>query len=281
MTSGRQASSKPGTRAPASPTRRAPPDFASTLANGLALLGCFGGTTPMLANREIAERLSLPRPTVTRLAGTLMQLGYLQRDPGSGRYRLAPAVLSLGYPFLAQLSVRQVAATESLALVKLARGPISLGTRDRLQVIYLETVRAAGSNATRPDVGSTRPFLRTAIGRALYVAHPPREREPLAQALRGAWPEDWTRHGEALEGAAEEIASRGFCLVEGDWRPNLAAVAVPLRRPVDGLPMALNLTVPRFDVPRETLVGEFGPRLVGVARSIEDRLGLDADTTLR
>jgi DNA-binding IclR family transcriptional regulator len=271
MTSRRQDLSKP--------ERRAPPAFASTLANGLALLGCFGATTPVLANREIAERLSLPRPTVTRLAGTLMQLGYLQRDPRSGRYRLAPAVLSLGYPFLAQLSVRQVAATESLALVKLARGPISLGTRDRLQVIYLETVRSAGSNATRPDVGSTRPFLRTAIGRALYAAHPAHEREPLARALREAWPEDWARHGEALEGAVAQIASHGFCVVEGDWRPNLAAVAVPLRRPVDGLPMALNLTVQRFDVSRETLVGEFGPRLAGVARSIEDRLGLEADAT--
>ncbi len=119
-----------------------------------------------------------------------------------------------------------------------SREPISLGTHRRLRVICLETVRTAGSNATRPDDGA--------------------------------------RYGAAFEGAVAEIGRRGSCVVEGDWRPNLAAVAVPLRRTVDGLQRALNLAVPRFDVPRDTLVGEFGPRLVGVARSIEDWLGLDA-----
>lgn len=45
--------------------------------------------------------------------------------------------------------------------------------------------------------------------------------------------------------------------------------------------MAPNLTAPRFDVRGDTLVGQLGPRLVGVARSIEDRLGLDADEAER
>jgi hypothetical protein len=51
------------------------PQFASTLANGLAVLGCFGQGDPLLGNKELSERLSLARPTVTRLTYTLMGLG--------------------------------------------------------------------------------------------------------------------------------------------------------------------------------------------------------------
>ena len=35
------------------------PSFASTLANGLAILGCFSGGEPWLGNKDIAQRLGL------------------------------------------------------------------------------------------------------------------------------------------------------------------------------------------------------------------------------
>lgn len=250
------------------------PSFASTLANGLAVLGCFGTGEASLGNKDIAQRLGLSKPTVSRLAFTLIALGYLRRDKQTGKYQLGPAVLSLGYPLLSQLTIRQVAAAEMLALARHARGPVSVGARDRLQVVYVETAYGAESSATRPGIGSTRPFLRTAIGRALLHAHQGAERAALERSLQKSHPEDWASCGGSLQRAYEEIEKTGFCVVAGDWRPTLAAVAVPMKAPVNGMHLAFNLTVPSYATDHQQLTQDLGPRLVELVRSVEQRLGL-------
>jgi hypothetical protein len=83
------------------------PRFASTLSNGLDVLKCFSAAEPQLGNKEIAEMLGLTRPTVSRLTFTLVGLGYLRRDERTGKYSLGPAVLTLGYPLLVHLTLRQ------------------------------------------------------------------------------------------------------------------------------------------------------------------------------
>lgn len=252
------------------------PQFASTLANGLAVLGCYGSGAPALGNKEIAERLGLTRPTVSRLAFTLMGLGYLRRDKKTGKYSLGAAVLSLGYPLLSQLTIRQVAGPEMLDLARYAHGPVSVGTRDRLQVVYVETAQGAETNSTKPGIGSTRPFLRTAIGRALLHAHSPNDRALIVRRLRSGQPEDWAAYGDALSRAFAEIDQRGFCIVAGDWRPDLAAVAVPMKAEVNGMSLAFNLTVPSYATDRDQLEKSLGPRLVSLVRGIEHKLGLAA-----
>lgn len=74
--------------------------------------------------------LGLPRPTVSRLTFTLMGLGYLLRDPRTSKYSLGPAVLSLGYPLMSQLMIRQIAADQMIKLAAYAGGPVSVGARD-------------------------------------------------------------------------------------------------------------------------------------------------------
>jgi DNA-binding IclR family transcriptional regulator len=250
------------------------PSFASTLANGLAVLGCFSGGEPMLGNKEIAQRLGLTKPTVSRLAFTLIALGYLRRDRQTGKYQLGPAVLSLGYPLLSQLTIRQVAAAEMLELARHAHGPVSVGTRDRLQVVYVETAHGAESNATKPGIGSTRPMLRTAMGRALLYAHQGAERTLLESRLQNAFPDDWASCSSAVREAYRQIDETGFCVVAGDWRPTLAAVAVPMKAQVNGMHLAFNLTVPSYATDRSRLTQDLGPRLVELVHSVEHRMGM-------
>lgn len=248
------------------------PSFASTLANGLAVLGCFSGAEPTLGNKDIADRLGLSKPTVSRLTFTLVALGYLRRARQTGKYMLGPAVLSLGYPLLAQLTIRQIAAAEMLELSRLAHGPVSVGTRDRLQVVYVETA-GSETNATRPGVGSTRPILRTAMGRALLRAHPDAERALLEKRLQQAMPQEWEKYAPGLARCYAEIEDLGFCTVAGEWRQTLAAVAVPVKAELHGLRLAFSITVPSYSDEAKQLKECFGPRLVEVVRRIEASLG--------
>lgn len=250
------------------------PQFASTLANGLAVLGCFGQGDSLLGNKELSERLSLARPTVTRLTYTLMGLGYLRRDKASGKYALGAAVLSLGYPLLSQMAIRQVAGPEMLELACLANGPVSMGMRDRLQVVYVETVVGSESNFTKPGIGSTRPLLRTAMGRALLYGHTQQERVYIYSGLKSVHSDDYQSCLAPTEAAFKKIRADGFCTVVGEWQPTLAAVAVPLSVRYNGLPLAFNLTVATYEMDAKTLTEKFAPRLLNLVRGVERSLGL-------
>src|ERR1700730_13694970 len=83
--------------------------FATTLARGLEVLRCFTPLEPLLGNKEISVRTGLPKPTVSRLTYTLTKLGYLRHNMRLGKYQLGSAVLSIGYPLLASMKVKQAA----------------------------------------------------------------------------------------------------------------------------------------------------------------------------
>ena len=250
------------------------PQFASTLFNGLEILRQFSPARSALGNKELAEALGVSRPAVTRLTFTLVGMGLLRRDEKTGRYSLGPAVLTLGYPLLVDMTLRQLAAHDMVELARFARGPVSLGVRDRLQVVYVETVEDRDSSGTRPDIGSTRPLLRTAMGRALMYAHTPDERALIGKCYAQTHPAEWERFSSALEVAYQDIARDGFCIVKRDWQPNICGIAVPLRYRANGMPLAMSVTI-QIDAADDNYLGSvLGPRIAALVRNLDYRLGM-------
>src|SRR2546429_5157343 len=112
------------------------PQFATTLSRGLEVLRCFTPLEPLLGNKEISVRTGLPKPTVSRLTYTLTKLGYLRHNMRLGKYQLGSAVLSIGYPLLASMNVRQEARPLMKELPHSCNGPGSLGVPDPLKQGY-------------------------------------------------------------------------------------------------------------------------------------------------
>src|SRR2546423_6603602 len=110
--------------------------FATTLARGLEVLRCFTPLEPLLGNKEISVRTGLPKPTVSRLTYTLTKLGYLRHNMRLGKYQLGSAVLSIGYPLLASMNLRQVARPLLKELADYRHRPVSMGGRRRLDMGY-------------------------------------------------------------------------------------------------------------------------------------------------
>src|ERR1043165_896634 len=161
-----------GTRTPINGDRK----FVTALARGLEVLRCFTPTEGQLGNGEIAERTGLPKPTVSRLTYTLTKLGYLAHVERLAKYQLAPAALALGYTALANIRIRQLARTHMQEVADYAGAVVALGTRDRLDLIYLELARSKHGAMLRLMQGSRIPIANTAMGRAIIVGMPDNER---------------------------------------------------------------------------------------------------------
>ena len=243
--------------------------FATTLARGLDILRCFTPDKPTLSNKELAERTGLPKATISRFTYTLVKLGYLQMEARSTRYQLGSAVLSFAYPLLASMGMRQIARPAMHDFADAIQGSVSLGVRDRLAIVYVETARARTVYSTRmAEVGLSHPLVGSAIGRAYLCACTPEERERLLNEVRVKEPQLWARHAPMVERSLLEFRQRRFCYSYGDLRPEIYAAAVPLHREANGEIMVVNCVLQSYQLSPGDLEREIGPRLVAMAESL-------------
>ena len=248
--------------------------FATTLARGLDVLRCFTPPEPMLGNKEISVRTGLPKPTVSRLTYTLTKLGYLRHNMRLGKYQLGSAVLSIGYPLLASMSVRQIARPHMKELADYCNGSVSMGIRDRLNMVYVESCRSGNGITTLPDIGTAVPIAQAAIGRAYLAACTPPEREGLLNQMKVKQPEILRKYKPQIDRGVDDVRSRGFCSSVGELRREVHAVGVPMRRTIDGEIVSFNCGVPAFMLKKGQLEDDIGPRLVSMVRNIEAALGM-------
>ena len=166
------------------------------------------------------------------------------------------------------MAVRQAARPLMQELAESVRGAVSLGVLDGTDLVYVETSRAGDVGAHTPDIGSTVPPARAAMGRALVSLPTAREGQEGERRIAGATPEIWSAYGEALREGVRQCAERGFCVSRGDWVAEVHAAGAPLFRGRGGECFAINCGIPAFRLRSRQLEEEVGPRLVALAGSI-------------
>jgi DNA-binding IclR family transcriptional regulator len=240
--------------------------FVTALARGLDILRCFSRKDRELGNREIAARTGLPKPTVSRLTFTLMQMGYLTCAPDTKRYSLSVGVLAFSNAYLGNLDVRNLARPLMQELADEMHATVSLGAPDpsSLHMIYLEITHGAEQMFRMSmEVGSRVPHGWTAMGRAYLAALTPEEREErLGLYNKDGVRAKWNEISAGIERAVRDYERYGFCLSVGEWNKDVWAVGVPMISREGGRVLAFNCSGPIFDITRQKIIQNIGPRLL-------------------
>jgi DNA-binding IclR family transcriptional regulator len=246
--------------------------FVEALSRGLDVLRAFSQGAVVMGNQDIARITGLPKPTVSRMTYTLTKLGYLSYSPQLEKYQLDSGVLALGYAYVSNLRVRQLAKPYMDEFARSTNTSVGLTCRDRLSMIYVENCRPAETTSLRMDVGVRLPLGTTAAGRAYLAAMKEDERSHVIAALASRSPDTWAETSARLDKAFEDYARHGFCLSLGDWDRNVNAAGVPLHLQ-DGTIMALTCGAPSYLVSEEKVQNQLAHQLAMLARDIE-RLGV-------
>ena len=241
--------------------------FVVALARGLEVLQAFKRGDDFLTNAEIARRTHLPKPTISRLTYTLTTLGYLSPADDTGGYRLDPHILSLGYPVLAKIGVRQMARPLAQRLADYSRGTVSIGVQDGLSMILVERSQDRTVVTMPLEIGSRIPIATTSMGRAYLAALPDSRRTLLMEEIRRSGPEDWwPAIQNGIDREIEQFQEKGYCVSVGDWDPDINGVSAPLILQ-DGAILVFNCGGPSNRVPKEKL-GELGERLKQIVQAV-------------
>jgi IclR family pca regulon transcriptional regulator len=257
------------------------PRYSQSLERGLAILGCFTPTRPVLGIADIADDLGMSRSTTHRYVITLLALGYLEQG-ASRKYRLGLRVTDLGMSALNSTGLREHAHPYLEELRQRTSYTTSLGVLDGTEVLFVDRVRSfrRGREETVLDLdtGSRLPAYCTSIGKLLLANLPEGEqRELLAQVKLTKRGPNTITGKRALLDELEEIQSAGFAVDDQELVAGVYAIAVPVRNEARDVVAAVGLAAPGSAISLEELVDALAPHVVSTADRISARLGYRRD----
>lgn len=245
----------------------------SALARGLAVLKAVGEAPGPLSNRELADATGIPKPTVSRLAATLVASGYLRQAPDTERFSLGPALLDMSNRYLRHFDLRGVARPHLAALAEFAGASVHTGVRDELDMLIIDSLRPRTALITsRIDVGSRMTIATSAAGRAYLAALPAAEQRELLDQIRLASGENWGVLESRIMAGLEDHARLGYCSSFGEWHPHIHALGFSLRGP-RGERYAVSCGGPAYLLPRETMIARIAPKLLETVQQIKADIG--------
>ena len=249
------------------------PLLSSALARGLAILRAYQPGDNHLGNAELADRVGLPKATVSRLTQTLAEIGMLTYLESIGKYELAPAVLSLGYSVLSRGEMHNLARPYMTELAKESGLGVGLGIRDGIDMTIIEYARGKYSSThTAISVGRRLPAGATSMGWCAVHALPASEQSQFFSELRMAFPDRSEAMQARMLKAFDQIHQHGFCTSVGEFSPAYNSVGAPLLHPNGVDVFAFHVAGPAYFLPVEDMEQRWGPKLVEIAARLRGEI---------
>jgi len=219
-----------------------------SLERGLSILSSFSERRPLLGIAELARAVGLNKSTAHRYIATLANLGYVQQDPETRKYRLGPRVVDLGFAAINSMEITRIAGRHLQALSDETGYTVNMAVLDGTDIVYIDRRRSAREGQFGIDlnlhIGSRLPAYCTSMGKVLLANQPPEQWQSLIDRI------DLARRGpktitarEALVVALRRIRQTGIAVNDEELAPGLRSLAAPIRDGSGTVVAAINIAV--------------------------------------
>ena len=195
-----------------------------------AILLAFSKDGPLLKLTDIARRLDLPKSAVHRILDSLVQTGFVMREPESARYRLGPQAVELGMAAIGAPDVATIADPLMRWLTTEMQETTTLSLRVGWERFYAAQIESNQNVRMTVEIGRRWPLYAGASGRAILSALPPAELDYYLETVDLVPLTRGTIIGkERLRAELVGDCGRGYASSSGERDPSAAAVAAPIK----------------------------------------------------
>ncbi len=216
----------------------------------LQVLSAFASDASGHGVTELAQTLGMTKNMTYRALSTLVEQGYLMREPQGSRYQLGWRVLELQQPLVIDPDFRGLAAPYVQRLHALTGESVGLVVRAGDHCVLIDGIETRKHGVYRIRIGSLFNLWGPATGRVLLAADDDADVFDYVD-----------RHGldrKAVEKEVGRIREEGFARVARITPPQMVSVAFPVRD-IDGrLHGSISVGGPRerFETQLELQLGE-------------------------
>jgi IclR family transcriptional regulator, acetate operon repressor len=185
---------------------------------------------------EIADRLTLPKSGAHRLLATLIDIGWVEKDPDTSFYRLTMRLAILGQQFYVATGIPDICQPLLDRLAQQCLEFVRLAVVDGHSLVWVAHAQGASAGLRyQPSLASnTVPLFATASGKA-WLATLPTD-EAMRIVMKNGGLKDADRYGpnvvrsiEALLRELKATARRGYGLAFSEAEFGVTAVAAAIR----------------------------------------------------
>ena len=243
--------------------------YVSSLAKGLRILEVFSEERLELGLSEIARETGLDKSAAQRLVNTLHQLGYIDKNAETRRYRPALKYLDMAYAYLWSDNLVQLAMPRLIELSRQLQQTINLARPIEQHIMYVVRLPGYRTSYGASIIGRRVPALTASSGRVMLS----RQDENTIRKCVNEWPLKQYTGTTTLD--RQEILDsillareKGYCMSERQVLPDEINVAAPICTN-DGKPVAaIHCSLPVIRWTQEKAEQEIVPHIVETARSI-------------
>lgn len=221
---------------------------------------------------EIAERIDLPKSTVSRLLSTLQSLGAVDQVSAGGDYRVGTLIAEIGAgagPGRTLVDVARPFVRELAAITGEAAG---LSILDGATVVYLDNVESNHAVQVRDWTGERLPLHVVSSGLVLLAHAPARTIESyLSTPLERFTPRTMVQPAR-LRRRLASLRRRGYEWVHDEFADGLSSVAAPVRDSDGNVVAALHAHGPSYRFPPSGRAAAVGEKVADVATRLSGRL---------
>jgi DNA-binding IclR family transcriptional regulator len=227
------------------------------------LLQLFRVDHPELTGPEIGRALQLPKTTTYRLLRRFVELGFVDRDRDSGRYRLGIRLAALGDLARHSTSLQRIAQPELRRLSQTTGEWGTLMVLSGTVAVVVEVVQSYRPLALPGLLGGPHPIHATAGGKVLVAWKSKAElRLYLTPPLKRYTPATITDRS-VFQRELESVRSQGYAVVKGEWFEDMIGAAAPVRNHQGDIVAAVTIGCP---YPR----GRVGAKLTEIAAAVRE-----------
>lgn len=246
----------------------APPQGAQAALRAIRLLKLFTAAAPELQLADISALSGLNKTTTHRLLQALQSEELLDRNPGSGAYRLGSAMMALGVQALSSNDLRLRARPLLKRLAEETGETTTLEVPIDDTMLILDEVTSKHVVGASGNVGTRWPIHATSTGKA-YIAFEMDGTDRLRAQLSSLTANTITRI-DVLEKQLADIRRRGFAETVDELEEGFSAVGAVVRDGMGEVLGALSICGPSQRM-SENRRAQLGATLCAAATHLQPR----------
>ena len=211
---------------------------------------------------DVADRTGLPKSTVSRLLGTLVDLGAVEQSGALGEYSLGELILDLSASARPGSNLVQIARPSLEELVEGTGETAGLSILHGVEVYYLDQVEGPHPVNVRDWTGETVDAHVVSSGLVLMAGASEAVRQRMLSAPLTRFTDNTTIDPVRLESRLDEVRCAGVAWSYEELSDGLNSVAAPVFNPAGTVIAAVHVHGPSYRFPATGSVrhARFGSR---------------------
>lgn len=227
-----------------------------------ALAGGAAGVT------ELADRVGLPKSTVSRLLSTLEELGVVEQLEAGGSYRIGTGMREISAATQPGRSLVAAARPQLIELTRLTGEAAGLSVADGAEMLYLDQVNPDTELQVRDWTGTRIPMHAVPSGQVVLADVDDAQVRAYSAAPMASFTTHTLVQVDELRRRLADVRRDGYAWAVEEFAPGLSSVAAPVRDPSGAVVAAVHVYGPAYRLPGDRGRAQLGHIVADRAASI-------------